>query len=69
MLPVADGMLRRKIPKTLSGIETFALTSQFLLVSRKIPKTLSGIETQLSSHSEPCEERRKIPKTLSGIET
>ena len=37
----------RKIPKTLSGIETADCegTSQ-RLISRKIPKTLSGIETQ-----------------------
>ena len=38
----------RKIPKTLSGIETFCEQSLPLNPSRKIPKTLSGIETELS---------------------
>ena len=41
-------MQRRKIPKTLSGIETrtlVKLVKLVKLVSRKIPKTLSGIET------------------------
>ena len=40
--------LRRKIPKTLSGIETSPLgMGQIAPTSRKIPKTLSGIETWL----------------------
>ena len=36
----------RKIPKTLSGIETKALSGISLRSRRKIPKTLSGIETR-----------------------
>ena len=38
---------RRKIPKTLSGIETLLNDLAFpaTLPGRKIPKTLSGIET------------------------
>ena len=37
---------RRKIPKTLSGIETrYTLLLPLQQLRRKIPKTLSGIET------------------------
>ena len=60
----------RKIPKTLSGIETppsafYAWTR----TRRKIPKTLSGIETMRLVGDRTGERSRKIPKTLSGIET
>ena len=37
----------RKIPKTLSGIETSISSSSPTDYSRKIPKTLSGIETDI----------------------
>ena len=38
--------MRRKIPKTLSGIETsHTARTLSMYLSRKIPKTLSGIET------------------------
>ena len=63
---------RRKIPKTLSGIETQILGFHFCseYVGRKIPKTLSGIETQIKgATSDFLLQSRKIPKTLSGIET
>jgi len=44
----AEYLAGRKIPKTLSGIETpnlFSVCSCGSDLSRKIPKTLSGIET------------------------
>ena len=61
---------RRKIPKTLSGIETKQLLLDTLLPRcRKIPKTLSGIETVRLLVLRGFWRCRKIPKTLSGIET
>ena len=72
----ADKLLRhlqgRKIPKTLSGIETcqYRETIRTDLNRRNIPKTLSGIETyEGNGKSKPYWYCRKIPKTLSGIET
>ena len=65
--------LRRKKPKTLSGIETaINLTgAKFLPTApcRKKPKTLSGIETEYFGADEDYDKSRKKPKTLSGIET
>ena len=63
--------MSRKIPKTLSGIETAAdRHSRKGIFCRKIPKTLSGIETKncINIWASP-KLSRKIPKTLSGIET
>ena len=70
-----DILLRkgRKIPKTLSGIETITLVELPSNIGsrRKIPKTLSGIETRVKGPKQikAKHPRRKIPKTLSGIET
>ena len=62
--------LCRKIPKTLSGIETSKCRdAESDYCCRKIPKTLSGIETQVIDACLKYGYCRKIPKTLSGIET
>ena len=60
----------RKIPKTLSGIETIAAT-QFELADNRAGKYLKpyqGLKQPEHPQRLPSS-RRKIPKTLSGIET
>ena len=62
---------RRKIPKTLSGIETFVLGGIATLTSSagKYLKPYQGLKPASSSQCVDGRYRRKIPKTLSGIET
>jgi len=60
----------RKIPKTLSGIETLGVgtaTADRLLLSRKIPKTLSGIETLLPQTESPPNKAAKYLKPYQGL--
>ena len=61
--------MRRKIPKTLSGIETqIQLENLGKHLAGKYLKPYQGLKHTEKSWivHDPC---RKIPKTLSGIET
>ena len=62
---------RRKIPKTLSGIETFAIEILKLLVQDFAGKYLKPYQGLKPGNLRMLADflRRKIPKTLSGIET
>ena len=62
----------RKIPKTLSGIETSHPLLYILLKSIQAGKYLKpyqGLKRNTITLIGKSEKRRKIPKTLSGIET
>ena len=66
-----DQRLHRNRPQTLSGIETWRISSNIPIpvVNRNRPQTLSGIETRrfVRILVRSCDRNR--PQTLSGIET
>ena len=68
----SGGFKSRKIPKTLSGIETYSTTkSLFNLLAAKYLKPYQGLKRMpfIFANNLSALLSRKIPKTLSGIET
>ena len=62
--------LGRKIPKTLSGIETIAWKILMQLYrAGKYLKPYQGLKLLIHDRQTAVRPSRKIPKTLSGIET